>query len=122
MPVYAAGNATALAPGDQALAFSAENVKAALPASAAFATQRAGGQPYGESWELIFSAAPGAFQVDVQHADTDADVNYVTMNSVTAVNTNQAARIELPACWSKFSRLKVVSLTNDVQLTARFTR
>jgi len=123
LSAYAGGNqATALDPGVQGTAFNAESVKTTLPASLAFAMTRGGGQPFGVSWELIFSAAPGAFQIDVQHADTDSETSYVTVNSVTAVNANQAARVELPACWTKFSRLKVVSLANDVQLTARCTR
>lgn len=121
MPAYAAGNATQLSPGDQVAVFNAEAI-AAGTASQAVSAQRAGSTPYGESWEIIFSAAPGAFQVDIQHADTDVDAAYVTVNSVSAVNTNQAARVELPACWAKFSRCKVVTLTNVVNTTARVTR
>lgn len=132
MSLYAGPNgATALEPGDSVLVFNADSPTAGAVANAAganngaslaVATQRAGGQPYGESWEIAFSGAPGAFEVDVQHADTDADANYVNVNSVTAVNANNACRIELPSCWSKFSRLYVKTLTNAVTVTAKCTR
>jgi hypothetical protein len=87
-----------------------------------FERQKSASYPFAVSYELIFSASPGTFEIDIQHSDTDTDLQYVTMNSVTNVNSNQAARVELPATWALFGRVKVVTLTNDVQLTVRVTR
>ncbi len=77
--------------------------------------------------ELQFSGAPGAFEVDVQEADTDADAFYVTPTNatyqITAVNAaTQIARADLSPTGGKFIRLYVKALANPVNLRAKLTR
>ena len=83
---------------------------------------RATAYPFGYSVEVLFSGAPGVFQVDVQHADEDKETAYVTVVSISSVNSNNAARYELPNTWTKFTRLKIVTLTNAVAITAKASR
>lgn len=72
------------------------------------------------SVELEFSANPGAFQLDVQTADTDEDKYYVTKASLsTGLNENFVGRIEVTNVVAKFARLKMITLTNAVEVTAR---
>jgi len=78
--------------------------------------------PWGVSVELSFSANPGAFQCDVQIADTDADANYITIGSITNVNAGFVGRLDLTTLWPKFLRLNMVSLANAVNVTAQVTR
>jgi len=84
--------------------------------------ERGASIPFGASFELHFSGAPGAFAIDVQTADTDVDVNYVTVNTFNAVNANNSASIQLPAFWAKFVRAVIQTLTNPVNTTLMVTR
>ena len=77
--------------------------------------------------ELHFDGAPGAFEVDIQEADTDADAFYITPTNatyqITAVNAvTQNARADLSPTGGKFMRAFVKSLTNDVDYWLKFTR
>lgn len=76
--------------------------------------------------ELRFSGAPGAFNIQIQEADTDADGFYVTPSNaaytVTAVNANNVARVDLSPTGGKFLRILLSSRTNAVNLTAKVTR
>ena len=124
MPNYpGTGLAALINPNKQAFLWNAESVPTGT-ASIAFQLERqkSAFYPFGVSYELRFSGAPGTFQVDIQHADTDTDAAYVTMNSISAVNTNNAARVELPSCYTKYVRAKVVTLTNAVTTTMQVTR
>jgi len=72
-------------------------------------------------------AAPGAFEIDIQEADTDADAAYILPTNsnykITSVNAvTQRARVDLSPTGGKFLRLLLVSLTNDVDLIAKITR
>jgi hypothetical protein len=69
--------------------------------------------------EILFSGAPGAFQIDFQTADTDADAYYVTKASVSAVNSGNVARLEVPTVVAKFARLNKTSIANSVNVTAK---
>jgi hypothetical protein len=63
------------------------------------------------------------FEVDIQTADTDAEVNYVTINTLTAgLNASNIGRLELPNFWARYVRAKVVTLTNAVAVTVKVTR
>ncbi len=79
--------------------------------------------PFGMSLELSFSGDPGAFEVDIQTADTDQNAKYVTINMITAgLNASFTGRVELPAFWAKYVRAKIVTLTNAVAVTVLLTR
>jgi|ERR1043166_2253898 hypothetical protein len=127
MPNYiTSGNITAVYPGDQFLLFNAEQpappqasqqVCLANPPNAAAVP--------GAAVEIQFSAPPGAFEVDVQVADTDTDAAYITIpttGTITAVNANNYARAEFPTLKAKFLRTKLVTRTNAVNLTTKVSR
>lgn len=81
--------------------------------------------PWGASFELWFSGDPGAFEVDIQTADVDADSHYCTINSWindASLNANFVGRIELPNFWARYVRAYVESLTNNVTVSLLVTR
>ena len=114
----------ALYPGDSGLCFNAE--QPAVPqASIAFALGSHGNdytlQPV--SVEGFFSGAPGAFEIDLQTSDTDADGMYASESTtITTVSTNNTFRAEFPSVKAKFARLLLKSRANAVNLTARIWR
>jgi hypothetical protein len=68
-----------------------------------------------------FSAAPGAFEVDVQVADIDADANYQTasgMNITTVDATNNTFHADCTLVTAKFARVRLLSRTNAVGLVS----
>jgi hypothetical protein len=70
-----------------------------------------------------FSAAPGAFEVDVQVASTDSDTKYQTCsncNITTVDSTNQTFHLDY-AGTARFVRLLMRSRTNTVTVTATVT-
>ena len=126
MSLYSANSpAIALYSGDTGYAWNGET-PAVGSSSQQFALPRApwAAVPQALSVEIVFAGAPGAFEVDAQTADTDADANYVkeTNGAITVVSANNVARLELPSTVARFLRLNLVSLTNNVAITARVTR
>lgn len=77
--------------------------------------------------ELHFDGAPGAFELDIQEADTDADAFYILM-SATAYTINvvnaatQNARVDLSPTGGKFMRVFLKTLTNAVKIRVKLTR
>lgn len=73
-----------------------------------------------------FSGAPGAFEVDIQEADTDADAFYILPTNsaykVTVVTANNVFRVDLSPTGGKFLRVVLVSRTNAVSFTCKATR
>ena len=128
MPGYAGnGQAKLLNTNSQAMLFSGETLNTVPAASVAFQLSRPTSMyyPWGASFEIWFSGNPGAFEVDVQTADIDADMHYCTisaLNSGAALNANYVGRIELPNFWAKFVRVYVKTLTNSVLVYAMVTR
>lgn len=125
MPIYTDPNKAALLyEGAQAFMFQNE-ASLAGKASIGFQLHRQRGQayPFGASFEISFSANPGAFQVDIQTADTDKEGYYVTIQSINGgLSASFVGRIELPNFWAKYVRSKVVTLTNAVNSTVMVTR
>ena len=79
--------------------------------------------PWGVSFEITFSGAPGTFQIDVQTSDTDQSTSYVTIASLNGgLNSNNVGRVELTNLWAKYVRVNVTTLTNLVTVTALVTR
>jgi len=71
------------------------------------------------SIELSFAANPGTFSVEVQTADTDQDKFYVSKTpAISTVSGAFVSRTEMTSI-SKYMRLKLVSLTNAVKVTAK---
>ena len=70
------------------------------------------------------SGAPGASEVDVQVASTDADGNYPTIsngNITTFDSVNNTAHLDATLVTAKFVRLLMRSRTNSVTITATIT-
>jgi hypothetical protein len=127
MPNYiTSGNITAIYPGDQFLLFNAEQPapgqasQQVCLANAPNATSLPGA-----AVEIFFSAAPGAFNVQVQEADTDTDAAYITIpttGTITTVSGTNFARVEFPTLKAKFLRVLLSTRTNAVNLTVKVTR
>ena len=119
MPVYGT-TAQTLEAGRPALVWNDENVTAGT-SSLAVGLQRHEHLPNCFSVEIIFAATPGAFAVDLQVADSNEEKYYVTKASLnTGLNATFAGRVEATNIVAKFARLRMVSLTNAVKVTARF--
>jgi hypothetical protein len=73
--------------------------------------------------EIEFSAAPGAFSLDVELADTNAEKYFVKRTPpVAAVSALHVARVEVTNVVAKYVRLKMGTVTaNDVTITARIS-
>jgi autotransporter adhesin len=77
--------------------------------------------PLGFAVDGKFSAAPGAFEVDIQVADIDADANYQTISNgnVTTVDaTNNTFHFDCTWVVAKFARVKLLTRTNAVGFVA----
>ena len=127
MPNYPGnGQANLLRNNTQGILWSNETVTAPQ-ASVAFILERINRSyyPWGVSFELWFSGDPGNFEVDVETADEDIDSHYCKINSWvndTSLNSNYVGRIELVSFWARFVRLKLVSITNSVTISAVVTK
>jgi hypothetical protein len=129
MPVYTAGaSLLSIAPGDSVTVWSAEQPapgNGGAAASQQIAGVYAQGIGQGISFKGFFSAAPGAFEIDVQASDVDADAQYQTLpngNITTVDSTNQTFLYEDPNANHKFYRALMRSRANAVNVTADFKR
>lgn len=129
MPAYgAASSPSALAPGDSFQVWNAEQPVAGsggASASQQVAAVYAQGLGTGISFKGFFSAAPGAFEIDVQASDVDADAQYQTLpngNITTVDSVNQTFLYEDANANHKFYRALMRTRTNAVNVTANFKR
>ena len=129
MPAYSnALPPSAIWPGDFAQVWNAEQL--APGSGGASASQRVAvgtkeGGPAGFAVTGFFSGAPGAFEIDVQVSDVDADAQYQTLNigPITAVDAiNQTFNLQAPGYSANFVRLLMRSRTNAVNVTADIRR
>ena len=119
MPAYGSGPVQTVSLG--ALVWNDENV-AANACSQAISLPRNPHMPNCISIELSFAANPGAFAIDLQVADTDQDKFYVTKATLnTGLNTAFVGRVEATNIIGKLARLKMVTLTNAVKVTAKIS-
>ncbi len=128
MPQYSGpGQATLIHQGDQKYLFSNETVFVG-ESSVAYLIDRNPGifYPWGMSFDIAFSGAPGTCEIDVQTADIDQDSHYVSIANLqtAALNSGYVGRIELPSFYARYTRVKVVSFANyaTVTLTVLLTR
>jgi hypothetical protein len=127
MPIYpGSGQAQLIRENRQIFLFQNETV---AQGTASIAVQleriRASYYPWGASFEVMFSGAPGTFELDIQTADIDEDPHYCTINvfnSTAQLNANYVGRIELPQFWAKYVRAYLKTLTNPVTTTLLVTR
>lgn len=78
--------------------------------------------PFGAAFQVRFSGDPGTFEVDVMGAENDVDAEYVSINTITAVNGSWVGRAAVSCTYPKFCRLYMKTLTNDVYVTGICTR
>ena len=121
MPAYSAAlGPTAIYSGDSVAVWNNET-----PAPGTSSLAVALGAPPAKnlqaSVEFAFAANPGAFQIDIEDADTDTAGSYVTKGSVTSgLNSSFTTRAEIGYPFSaKLMRLTLVSRANSVALTAK---
>lgn len=89
-----------------------------------------GQSPQSVRFELIWSGNPGAFNLQIQDAEVDADGNYVTLPTAGTITTSPAtaggafvSRVELSPWAANFGRIYVnTQAANAVTLTARVCR
>jgi len=120
MPAYPGNNlAQILYENRQGLLFITEPVTVG-EASIAFELRRERGAyyPWGCSFQVSFDGDPGAFEIDVQVADTDVDANYVTVATIDSA----PGRFDMTNLWPKYVRVLVVALANAVNATVMVTR
>lgn len=113
----------AIYPGDQVTPWNAE---ARVTGDASPAVCLAGvyeNHPGTLSIEGFFSGAPGAFEIDLQTSDTDADGMYQSLGAgIVQVNANNAFRAEFLNVSARFARVLLLSLANGVNITLNITR
>jgi hypothetical protein len=87
--------------------------------------------PWGVSFQVYFTdvngnpADPGAFEIDIQTSDIDADIQYFTISKMTgdtSLNANFAGRVELTSFYAKYIRVLVATLPNPVYVSVLATR
>jgi len=129
MPAYGDANFKIknFVPGNKIVLWNAEKPGKGTPTAANAACQPvavpSGPLPTCLSVEIEFSGAPGAFALDVETADTNAEKYYTKRTPpIAAVNAGQVARVEITNLVAKYVRLKMSTLTaNDVTVTARIS-
>jgi hypothetical protein len=116
--------ATSVAPGDGVTLMN--GTETGLSAAVPVATERIVIAPVGHRsgvrlrFRGTFSAAPGAFEVDIQEADADSAINYTNVPgaSATAVDSNQQFYINvIDSAEGPFFRANIKTLANNVKLT-----
>jgi hypothetical protein len=129
MPAYNANPALyAIAPGDSIQVWAAEQPaigSGLASASQQIANTTAQGIGSGISFTGFFSGAPGAFEIDVQGANVDSDLQYQTLpngNITTVDTTNNTFLFEDAAANYKFFRALMRARANAVNVTAYFKR
>jgi hypothetical protein len=89
----------------------------------ALAKDLVNGEPQSLAVEVLFSANPGNFEVDLLTADTDAAANYVVKAALSAgLNGSYGGRIEVSAMSAKLARIGIPTLQNAVTATIKLTR
>ncbi len=125
MPAYGTIPPPALYPGDSGVAFNAEQPASGV-ASQAFALGNVWeNYPQSISMEVQFAGVPGAFEFDIQTADTDTANAYNTEanGTLTTVNAGNWGRVELTGIKAKFARvLCKTQNANAVNATVKLNR
>jgi hypothetical protein len=59
--------------------------------------------PWGLSFEVMFSAAPGAFEIDITAANNDIAGDYIQIGTITTANATNVGRCDMPSnVWPKY--------------------
>ena len=126
MPVYqGTGLADPIHTSEQKVLFANEQVFPGTASKALFFQKIRGNYypPY-IAFEVSYSGDPGVSEIDVQVADTDQNISYVSIMSLvnTALNSSFVGRIELTNFCARYVRVMQVTRTNNVNTTVLATR
>ena len=130
MPGYPGNDlANLLRSNQQAFLWNNENAAAgALSAAVQLERISHSSYPWGVAFDVQFSGAPGAFEIDIVGAQDDVGYpnpgQYVVLGTITAVNSSNCGRWDMPSnMWPKFVAAILKTLTNSaVNTTLRVTR
>ena len=79
--------------------------------------------PWGLSVEVMFAAAPGAFEIDIMGANNDSAGNYIQIGSIATVNATNVGRWDMPSnVWPKYIAAFMKTLGNAVNTSLQVTR
>ena len=132
MPSYP-GNAlaTLLRNNQQAYLWNNESVPASGAQgslSVAFQLERINrsSYPWGAAFEVIFSANPGVFEIDIVGCNNDNQQNYTFLGNITAATSyfagSYVGRWDMPSnIWVKYVAGYMKTLTNAVNTTLQVT-
>lgn len=110
-------------PGDlSVILFNNETIAAGNPSQAAalLNAQGAIGEVVGFAVDLLFSGAPGTFEVDVEVSQDNA--NWYALDKITTANSNSYWHSDYSGVYVKFVRANIIALANSVKTTVRITR
>ena len=80
--------------------------------------------PWGLSAEATFSAAPGAFEIDIVGANNDTATNFISLGTISTVNSANVGRWDMGVnLWPKYIAGFMKTFTNTgVLVTLQVTR
>ena len=78
--------------------------------------------PWGVAMQVQFSGAPGTFEIDLQGSETDETGSYISLVTITAVNSSNFGRCDMTVPFPKYANALVKTLTNVVNTTLIVTR
>jgi hypothetical protein len=119
------GQASLLRCNEQQVLWNSQSLVAGTTTSIAVQLERLKSSfyPWGAAFEVSFAGAPGSFEIDIQFAEVDKDANYVTVGTITAVNSSNVGRYDMPnTVYPKFVRGFCKTLTNPVTASLLVTR
>ena len=133
MPAYPGnGLATLLRNNTQVYLWNNETVPASAAQgslSVAFQLERVNRTYYkpGVSFEVVFSGAPGTFEIDIMVANNDNGVpspgNYVQVGTITTVNASNVGRFDLSDDYSpRYIAAFMKTLSNSVKVTLQVSK
>ena len=125
MPSYTTpGQAKLLRDNTQGILWAGESVPAST-LSIGFLLERINRSfyPWGLSFEVSFSGAPGTFEIDLMAANTDTAGSYIQIGAITTVNGSNVGRWDMPSnIWPKYVAGYIKTLTNAVNTTLIVTK
>lgn len=131
MPLYGSQTVVSVIPGDLPLTlFNAETPQTGQSSIAFSVMPKPHGSPVALSFEFTFAANPGAFEFDIQDADTEFEDNYLLVPAVGQVQASQGpqkngkfvARVELSPTRGTFFRVfTALQNANAVASTVKVT-
>lgn len=129
-PTYGAKAPNALYPNQTITLYSAENPTTGTFSQQFFIPQTAQQPSANLSFEFAFAASPGAFNYQIQDADTDTTGSYVTIPTAGTVTTcpvtpggSFTCRVELNPFRGSYARIYInTQNANAVNVTVKVTR